>query len=287
MTIEEFDYILYHSPCYDGAASGWIAQKWADENKVKVQILGYPYNTKECPSFVDGQHILFLDLTFEPKVMEELIRRAKKVTVIDHHKTANESELIKTKTNFIFDLDRSGAQLTWDYFFPGKKRPEIVDYIGDRDLWRFQLPESKAVNAVILASNPSLVDIEILYQHWNLDKFIRDGKELLRQQQMVLEELAKKFTRATLFFNQKMYNVLAGECDGAFRSDLGDFLNNRYNIDFVVLYSKTFNERYSVSFRGKDKVDCSAIAKQFGGGGHFNAAACVVDSLNFLSFVRN
>ena len=287
MTIEEFDYILYHSPCYDGAASGWIAQKWADENKVKVQILGYAYNTKECPSFVDGQHILFLDLTFEPKVMEVLIRRDKKVTVIDHHKTANESELIKTKTNFIFDLDRSGAQLTWDYFFPGKKRPEIVDYIGDRDLWRFQLPESKAVNAVILASNPTLIDIEILYQHWNLDKFIRDGKELLRQQQMVLEELAKKFTRATLFFNQKMYNVLAGECDGAFRSDLGDFLNSRYNIDFVVLYSKTFNERYSVSFRGKDKVDCSAIAKQFGGGGHFNAAACVVDSLNFLSFVRN
>ena len=50
---------------------------------------------------------------------------------------------------------------------------------------------------------------------------------------------------------------------------MGNYLINKYDyLDYVVL----INVDKSISFRGKDKVDLSIIAKKYNGGGHFNAA---------------
>ena len=47
------------------------------------------------------------------------------------------------------------------------------------------------------------------------------------------------------------------------------YLINKYDyLDYIVL----INVDKSISFRGKDKVDLSIIAKKYNGGGHFNAA---------------
>ena len=49
----------------------------------------------------------------------------------------------------IFDMERSGAGLTWDYFYPGRPRPWLIDYVEDRDLWRFKIEDAEVVNAYI------------------------------------------------------------------------------------------------------------------------------------------
>jgi hypothetical protein len=38
----------------------------------------------------------------------------------------------------IFDMNRSGAGLAWDYFQPMTSRLRFIDYLEDRDLWRFR-----------------------------------------------------------------------------------------------------------------------------------------------------
>lgn len=286
--IESFDLVFYHQPCFDGAASAWVVQCWAQENKIPIIFRGYPYNKKDCPPDIEGKKLLFLDLTFEEKIMKEILEKAAFVTILDHHKTAIESSVLKhPKCNLVFDLDRSGAQITWDVFYPGKPRPLIIDYIGDRDLWKFKLSSSREINAVILASTPTIEDIHILYTYWNTDKFISDGTKLLAQKLKVLEDLALNFFWALMPDpeNKEKYKILIGPCPGEFRSDLGDFLNKKYSPDFVALYSETYDKKYSVSFRGQGKVDCSRLAKFFGGGGHFNAAACITENLNFCSFL--
>jgi phosphoesterase RecJ-like protein len=47
-------------------------------------------------------------------------------------------------------------------------------------------------------------------------------------------------------------------------------------IQAVVFFKQNEGDEYRVSMRSKDNVDISAIAKQFGGGGHRNAAGCTV-----------
>jgi phosphoesterase RecJ-like protein len=47
-------------------------------------------------------------------------------------------------------------------------------------------------------------------------------------------------------------------------------------IQAVVFFKQTEGEAYRVSMRSKDDIDIGLIAKQYGGGGHKNAAGCTV-----------
>jgi phosphoesterase RecJ-like protein len=47
-------------------------------------------------------------------------------------------------------------------------------------------------------------------------------------------------------------------------------------IQAVVFFKQTEGEQYRVSMRSKGDIDVGAIAKEFGGGGHKNAAGCTV-----------
>ena len=47
-------------------------------------------------------------------------------------------------------------------------------------------------------------------------------------------------------------------------------------IEAVVFFKQTEGDEYRVSMRSKGEVDIGAIAKQFGGGGHKNAAGCTI-----------
>jgi len=47
-------------------------------------------------------------------------------------------------------------------------------------------------------------------------------------------------------------------------------------IQAVVFFKQSEGDEYRVSMRSKDNIDIGAIAKEFGGGGHKNAAGCTV-----------
>ena len=47
-------------------------------------------------------------------------------------------------------------------------------------------------------------------------------------------------------------------------------------IQSVVFFKQTEGDEYRVSMRSKGEIDIGAVAKEFGGGGHKNAAGCTV-----------
>ena len=48
-------------------------------------------------------------------------------------------------------------------------------------------------------------------------------------------------------------------------------------IQAVVFFKQIEGDEYRVSLRSKGDIDIGAVAKEFGGGGHKNAAGCTVD----------
>lgn len=75
----------------------------------------------------------------------------------------------------IFDMDRSGAGLTWDYLHPGVSRPRIIDLIEDRDLWKFKFgDESRAFHAVLASYD--WTDLPGMFQFLNECSF---GNEIV------------------------------------------------------------------------------------------------------------
>ena len=69
------------------------------------------------------------------------------------------------------------------------------------------------------------------------------------------------------------YNVCIVNCSSDLTSDLGNILASSDECDFAALWKYNHTkEEYYVSLRSDNKADVSLIAKEFGGGGHKNAA---------------
>jgi len=44
-------------------------------------------------------------------------------------------------------MERSGAMITWNHFFPNQEAPRLIDHIQDRDLWQFQNSETEKLGS--------------------------------------------------------------------------------------------------------------------------------------------
>src|SRR5438309_9630563 len=135
------DLVIYHGACRDGFTAAWVAAMRHPGADFQAGYFG-----NKAPSVI-GRSVVILDFSYPREVLETMAREAEELVLLDHHKTA-EADLAGLPYAH-FDMERSGAGLAWDYFFPGEPRPWLVDYVEDRDLWRFRLPDSKAVNAYL------------------------------------------------------------------------------------------------------------------------------------------
>ena len=50
----------------------------------------------------------------------------------------------------------------------------------------------------------------------------------------------------------------------------------------IAFFVRFINDTCSVSLRSKDEVNVSKVASIFGGGGHFNAAGCTIETKDVL-----
>jgi phosphoesterase RecJ-like protein len=67
---------------------------------------------------------------------------------------------------------------------------------------------------------------------------------------------------------------------GASAEDTENFINfvrSVKGVEVAVLFRQTAAAQHKVSLRSKGRADVSAVAHLFGGGGHKNAAGCVLD----------
>lgn len=117
----EVDCIIYHHPCSDGFGAAYCAWKFFQLNYTKnVEFL--PMNIGDPPPCnLEGKNLLLLDYSYKKEVVLKLLKIVKKLLIIDHHKSAYEDLQDLPKEYKFFDMNRSGAMLAWEYFFPGKK----------------------------------------------------------------------------------------------------------------------------------------------------------------------
>jgi oligoribonuclease NrnB/cAMP/cGMP phosphodiesterase (DHH superfamily) len=246
-----------------------------------------------------GKRIVFVDLCPSLKFIQTTCGIANKITILDHHKTAfdlyqENTAILDSIENLELDIDmeRSGCQITWDYFFPGKPRPWFIDYVADRDLWTWKLPNSKEINTALHEN-----DYFNLKYFNKLDELLdentmeskkkeleTEGKLILKIQQREINAGISNAYEAVLKVEAKLYNVwLAGNTSPVLRSEMGNQLikkkfKDRTKPDFAAIwmYEPSSNEWW-ISLRGNEESpDLSVICKKLGGGGHRNAAGFTI-----------
>jgi hypothetical protein len=45
----------------------------------------------------------------------------------------------------MFDMEKSGCLLTWEWFFKNRQPPQALLAVNDRDLWKFELPWTREI----------------------------------------------------------------------------------------------------------------------------------------------
>jgi hypothetical protein len=287
--ILEFDTVIYHNPCNDGAVALWCANYYKE---IQEKI---PCKAGHLPNLVsENKNILFVDLCPKFEYLFEICKTAKNVVILDHHKTSIDAfELCKSicpvNLHVILDNERSGCQITWDYFHQ-LPRPWFVDYTGDRDLWTWKLPNSREITQVFFENNmldPYYLDNItklIKYTGEQINDLVKEGSLLLKFQKKQIDMACSRALEAVMIVNEQKYNVWLGTMTNGDRSELGNSLANKPlnstgllpDFSATWIYEPKFREWW-ISLRGhKFSPDLSNIAGFYDGGGHKNSSAFTI-----------
>ena len=207
---------IYHADCFDGVAAAWVLFKQFPD----IRLIPADYRDP-VPTDLDGAEVYIVDFSYTRQQLLELTSHCKSVILIDHHPRAIEfrdwvESLSDADRSFCADYgyqldrlimfvddNRSGAQLTWDYFHPctnphftckhqvmlsveachcrpfGEVRPRWLHAVGQRDLWIFT---DSATKPLCYALGTLPLDPEAWEREFNM----HDSAEDLHRHQMLI-----------------------------------------------------------------------------------------------------
>jgi hypothetical protein len=250
--------VLYHAFCTDGFGAAWAAWKRLGEGARYLPVQhGVP-----PPPIPEGSEVYILDFAYSRAEIETLRKRASSLRVIDHHRTAEED--LRGLDYAIFDNEKSGAVMSWEFFHPGEPVPEILRYVMDRDLWLHQLPRSREVFAG-LSSYPMDFDV---WSALDVEKLAEEGTILLRYQKELVSLLCASTRMESLA--GRLVPVVNAPLLG---SEVGEELLKRYpEAPFVAVYFDRGDGKRQWSLRSREDFDVSEVAGLFQNGGHRQAS---------------
>ena len=273
------DICIYHGNSADGFGAAFaVWKKLGDSCKYIPGIYGTPPPVDS----VRGKDVVLVDFSYKKDVMRDLVTVAKSVTVLDHHKTAQEDLMPLFKEGLvkgIFDMDRSGAVIAWEWFHPEERIPRLFRHIQDRDLWNFDLGGTSQIQAALFSYPYSFTVWEQLVERCerNANELITEGTVIERKQMKDIQEFIEA-TQHTMEIGGYMVPVL--NAPYFWSSEAGHLMCVGH--PFAACYWRT-RDGWTFSLRSTNAgIDVSEIALKYGGGGHRNAAGFQVESFSEL-----
>lgn len=274
------DICIYHANCADGFTAAWAVRTSLGESAKYI-----PASYGDTPPDVTGADVTIVDFSYKRSVLEGMAKTARSILVLDHHESA-ERELagypfaksvedynLRAGITAQFDMSRSGAQLAWDFFRPGfgPKRPALIDYVADRDLWRFELPSSREINEAIGNLDFDFdvwSDLSVNMQvQSHLSSLARSGADLMRR---TFNDVTQVLSLTARDMRIGGHVVKVANCPKRLASDVAGELSHAGA--FGACYYDGPNGRVFSLRQRSDGIAVNAIAELYGGGGHPKAA---------------
>lgn len=306
---------FYHSRDLDGWCSGAIVKlKYPD-----CELIGYDYGQPFPWDKVVDQEVIMADVSLQPfSEMLTLANSCKKFTWIDHHKGAIDDyfKAVIDRPGFYTNISGSlltgiaACELTWKHLFPDQHIPPVVEFLGIWDTFRKTEVTENDWNEVILpvqygmrviCNSPETFPVDLLQPtskndptgkydtiimgvQQKLIDILESGKSVLKYQSQVDEYTAKK----AFVVNWEGYRIIA--INGIqFNSLTFKSIWNPEKHDIMMMFQfegQTKTWKFSI-YTEKEGIDCSAIAKRHGGGGHIKAAGFQLTINEFEDFFND
>ncbi len=290
---------IYHGNCDDGFGAAWaVRHALGDDVEFHAGMYG-----REPPDVAD-RDVILVDFSYKRPVLDLMlqsgdVRQARSILILDHHKTAAEDlagieaphpgdgydprgwrsdweQQMAWPVRAVFDMNRSGAGLAWDFFHPGQARPAFINYIEDRDLWRKALPGGDEFT-IALRSYPQDFGTWDVLAAQGPDALIAEGQGIQRYYRLRIEELKRGAYRSLIYFDGGLAGSQEAVCMAVnapyfAASEVAGEMCAEPGVDFGLCYFEGSSGEYYYSLRSRGDFDVSVVARSYGGGGHKNAA---------------
>lgn len=282
--------VIYHGNCADGFSAAWCFHHYRkDGYDFHAGVYGKP------PPDVTGRIVYLVDFSYKKGVVQEMCEQAELVVLIDHHKTAIDDLVALTDTgpavakdNFAWyvDTDRSGAMLAWDYLFnidlrtnntiiptdpKYKEPPLLLEYIQDRDLWKFKMQRSREISAAVFSYEYTFEQWDKLMLGTSLVSMWAAGEAIERKHRKDIKELLN----VCMYYDWIAgYHIPMANMPYTMASDACHILATEWKDGsmFAATYYDTKTHRVFSLRSTPEGMDVAKIAERFGGGGHEHAS---------------
>jgi hypothetical protein len=201
-----------------------------------------------------------------------------------------------------FSLSHSGAEMAWMNFFGASRQPDLISYVGDRDRWVWQLPNSEAVSEglwdslkrfrtdrqaiqgsisrftevalddVLDPQADAIAEFQFLNHLAHNPDYCKNmvaiGLPLVTARQAVVQQLCQDVRFCTIL-GYKVPTVRAN----CYHSWVGHYLLDRYPAaPFAAVVRDQGAGVMGIELRSRPGFRVNRIARQLGGGGHPTAA---------------
>ena len=279
---------VYHAACPDGFGAAWATwTAWGGEG----EFVARGHSDRMSGPKVEDALLLFVAIAPRPDELRELADYAQRVVILDHHwtnekKFEEEAELLSELQDegheVHFDMDRSGAVLAWRYLFPDQPEPDLLRYVEDQDIWSWTLPKSAEVNAAI-ASYPQDFETWTRLAATGMDELALVGAPIVRTDGIEVERAIRN--PSTIHLGHRQVEAINARTR---RSAIGHALAERkaFGQPWGCVYRIEGNRVHATLYSIGD-FDVSAIAGEYGGGGHRNASGFTVHLADWLKEIVN
>lgn len=275
--------VVYHGNCPDGfgaALAAWLV--FGDQ----AEYWPADYSSEQLPD-VRNKDVYVLDYSFDPEVLHTMETQCKSLTLLDHHKTAQQKfqgyRCLCAK--LYFDMNRSGARMAWDHFHPGQPAPYLIERIEDRDLWRWQYEDSAQFLARLGCEPWSLPRwAQILEQTQDpqgRQTWLYEGSLMQRQTEKMLSDMMAK-AQPCVF--QGVEGLMLNCAQPELVSELGNRLATKSGT-YGLIWSLNDEKLLKISLRSNAPFDVSALVSPLGGGGHAQASAVRLPKAKILDLL--
>ncbi len=300
--------VLYHANCHDGfgaACAVKMNKAYADATFIPVHYGDVKVENNKLhvrdlnPGELSNLDLVVVDFSLPMVDTAILAEECASFIWLDHHKTAFEMWLGPEHSGSYTMLDetpdrqmviglhmhKSGAMLAWEYFHPNTPTPRLILDIQDRDLWVFHRENSKAVHEALSLYGYS-------FESWIGLMTYPDAYDFLVTKGQVLVQAMEKRVESALYKSVRTITLI--NVDGANQefvsqnalndiSEIGNALCKATGFPSCTFFIK--DNDVICSLRSLRDFDVSAFAKNYGGGGHKNAAGFKMPIETFFTTV--
>lgn len=229
------------------------------------------------PKIKRGTHVYIADFSYGREQVKQLAKTASKITILDHHHSA-EVELTGLdqeceNVEIVFDMERSGAGITWDYFHPNEPRPLLIDMVEHRDLWHMDV-ENVAEFAAFISTTPHNLQAWDEMAEMSPEAMLACGSRVksFQRRQIKIAVKAQASMCELLCPDGSIVELPMAPSPPGLGSDLANELCLKYGTNMAGYWLERSSDfQYGLRSTAPEH-DVAEIAARFGGGGHLQAS---------------